>query len=461
MDEATGRQIYKQVECLLYSGATPLWPAHVDEILSRFADDVLGADWKQNPDVLARLEEAVAAVLKDQVEPTVPEWTADKYMAYLLALGPLHFHKVCRALLDILRTGQVVKEGPLRVLDVGCGPGVASLSVLYFLDCLADAYDIVDVMGEERKVVALLTPLDASAEALELYKGLVWTYQAHFQNMYFEVGAPLVHRLGDGDNLGIFGSERYDLVVLSHVLGEMRDHGLDWRAQLTCDLAGLLDEGGSLVLVESMGGASIPQINQLKSRIVSKGLDLYAPCAHIGGKPAGPICFTCMLSRLEEVPPPPISRAFLGAVRGPTYRDLAARNAWAYGVFRKDGRIHHPPVDTPVESLLAVVKQAAAGTSAPARRGGFTVQIAKSEATPIPHYKICDQTAKTDACVLAFPPEAQPMCFDVGDVVRLDNVLVEYRKPPGAESLKAAVLLVVDEDTHVQVLTSPTSGGPR
>ena len=457
MDDSTRLKVYQYLEAPLLSPGRVIFPSRIDKLLCDLAATEMGPDWTADPDVAAWLKPAFAEAYQDTLDAAVPAWTQEKYLASLLGMGPFHFHKVPIALREMLRAGPI---GPpaLKVLDVGAGPGIASLSLLYFFELYVNALDVLDVMGAEGSVFVAFTPLDATKEGLETYKKLIYSYVAASPRLNYELMTPLNVAVRDSTSVReMLGDEKYDIILLSHVHSEMRDLGLDRRAQVVVDLAGSLTPGGLLIMIETSTAGGIQSTNQLKSRIVSKGLDLYGPCTHVFGKPAGPICFTCPMSRREEVAPPAISQAFCSVVGGAGLRDLAGKNQWTYAIFRSDGLRHHghvPVVEEQIPRIVDIAKRKTGG------RGTFYVQIARKEADPFLYYRVCDQSAKSDECYLTFETPAPPRCLEIGTLLELKNVRIDFAKRPGGEAFRNSFYFVVDAQSEVVDRTAQAKSLP-
>jgi hypothetical protein len=457
--ESIRLKAHKFLEGPLFSSGRAFFPASIDQILMTLAENEMGPEWTADAEVAAWLRPAFQTVFQDTLDANVPAWTREKHLAYLLGMGPYHFHKVPIVLRELLRTRPVASGPVVRVLDVGCGAGVASLSLLHFFELYANALDILDVMGDEGKVFVALSPMDASKEALELYEKVIYSYLPRLSSkMSYDLSAKLHVQIRESTNISeILGEEKYEIILMTHVLSELRELSLDRRAQLAVKLAGHLTDDGVLIFVETSTAGGIQTANQIKSRIVGKGLTLYGPCTHLFGQPSGPICLTCSMSRYEEVLPSRTSQALLSVVGSAGLSDVAGKNIWVHGAFTRDGSIHHPKVDLTKQGILRIsdlVKSKRGG------RGQFYVQVARRETEPWVHYKVCDQSAKIEECYVAFDAPVNPPLWEVGNLIHLKNARVEIGKRAGGEKLKNAVFLVVDPETQVVDLTAASRSLP-
>lgn len=437
------------LEGALSSAGRVMFPAVIDRQLITLAESQMGPEWSKDPEVAAWLKPAFQSVVSDMVNAASPEWTREKLLAALFGLAPLNFHKIPLLLRDLYRTKTVGSAEAIRVLDVGAGAGLASLSALYFFELWANCLDIVDVMGEAKNIFVALTPLDGSDDALSLYQEVIYQYIPRVENRFgYDISAKLRVQIDEDTNLReLLGEEQYDLILVSHLLSELRDMGLDRRAQVATDLAAHLTPGGAMLVVESAPGG-MQAVNQLKSRMVTKGLNLYGPCAHITGKPAGPICFTCTMARREDVPPPRVMQQFLQVVGAQTAADVYQKSSWTYGIFTGQPLTHHPPVIQEPASKISVMAKSGKGG-----RGNFVVQIARREREPFPYFKVCDQSAKIEECHVVFAPEIAPSRWEIGSVIELKNVKIDFAKRAGGEKLKNTFWLVIDRESEVNDLS--------
>lgn len=225
------------------------------------------------------------------------------YLAYYL---PVNLAKV-QALLEEMPLPKAASQGAkrqFRVLDLGGGPGTTGLAVLDWLNSIEA---LRDVEGE-------VVTVERSALALGLCERLWKAYKA----VEPKLGLRLVVVKGDMDRWGAgrfptsVANGAYDLVVLGNVVNELFPDARDpinRRAQLLRDLLGLLDQQGTLMIVEPALRDTSRALLQLRDQLVIDGAcNVYSPCLHEHPCPAlakeGDWCH-------EERPwePPPIVTA--------------------------------------------------------------------------------------------------------------------------------------------------------
>lgn len=456
MDDSTRQRVFRYVEASLPRPGQAIIPASTSILLHEFAQQEISPEYLTDPEVLDSLKGSLEEVLQDTREASPPRWNRMKYLAYLMVMAPLHFHKLVFLLKEIARNHWLTKGEAVRVLDVGSGPGIGALSVLFFFELLANIYDMVDIMGEEKRVFVLLTPLDKNEEALDLYQRLVYSYAPVIGHFGYDLGSRLHVNLDETTLVDdVLGQEQYDLILVSHCLSELKEMGTDRKAQLMCDLAKHLSDQGSLLYVESPAQGGIAVANQLKSRVVAKGLGLYGPCSKIHGKPMGPICLTCGLCQKEEIHGVTRVSRLLKKVGGVAWEDLNRENRWVWGIFRRDGSYFGPAMDahssgtTPLNELVSKSDDSQETT----QRTSVLVQVARKEVEPFLYYKVCDQSSKIEECYLTFDTSIPSCELIPGEVLRLDGVLIDYKKRGDNRTLKNKLYLVVDEQTEVHNVT--------
>lgn len=451
MDEITRKKVFKYVETFFPSPGKAVFPASIDTLLDQFAQQEVAPEYLTEPEVATALRPCLEEILQDPLESSPPDWNRNKYLTYLLTHAPLHFHKIPYMLKDVLKQHVLNAPEAIRVLDVGAGPGISALSLLFFFELMANAYDICDVIGDEQRVFLLLNPLDKNKEALEIYQKVVYSYVPRVPSFGFELGARLNLEINEETRVtDLLGQEQYDIIVFSHVLSELKGMSLDKKAQIVADFAKHLTDSGTLLFLESPPHGGIAVSNQLKSRVVAKGLDLYGPCAHIMGPPTGPICLTCSLSQRESIKGAGRTEKLLKHLEGPSLADLEAQNRWVWAAFRKDGTWHHPGIDAADASAL---KDLVAKKDSGNARATVMVQIARREDKPFLFYKVCDQSTRIEECFLTFESPALQRNLPVGEVLKLTDVAVDYGRREGGENLKNKLYLVIDGKTQVENVT--------
>lgn len=213
---------------------------------------------------IGRIGEALDELHKRFVSELPPE-TQPAYLksplslaAYLAWFHPASVAQVQRALVEV----RPPDGAELRVLDVGSGPGPASLAVGRWA-------------AAHRRTVAV-TACEQSPLALESAKKTWDPSLGTFTGKTWVAGEPLP-------------AGPFDVIVASHVLNELFPDAsarLDKRAEFAQDLASRLSPGGLLVLVEPALKRTGRELLVVRDRLLTKGLSVLAPCFLQGACPA-------------------------------------------------------------------------------------------------------------------------------------------------------------------------------
>ncbi|HSA84761.1 MAG TPA: small ribosomal subunit Rsm22 family protein [Nitrospira sp.] len=204
--------------------------------------------------------------------------------AYLTYFFPVNLCKIQVLLDELPENWQISPDGrPLRVLDLGTGPGTGALAVLDWLKHQAcDSLHGLTVVG-----------VDASAEALHQAR-LLWTAYSCQADVR---SANLV--LHEGDLAGpakngwrddIARRAPYDLVIVANCVNELfgrTTQPIKARANLIADLLAMLATEGTLMIVEPALRQTSRALHQLRDQLLlEKRCTVYSPCLHEGHCPA-------------------------------------------------------------------------------------------------------------------------------------------------------------------------------
>ena len=202
--------------------------------------------------------------------------------AYLRYYLPVNLAKV-QSLLDELPddalTGQ--EAAPLRLLDVGAGPGTASLALLDWL---------VERRAEGVEVSA--EAWDHSPAALATAR-MIWdlsVQRQHVRSARFATHTMNLERTGD---LRAFCSEatgRFHLVCLANSLNELFStarNPVERRCHLILSLLDVLRRDGSLIIVEPALRDQTRDLHRLRDLLLKTGAcTIYSHCLHEDPCPA-------------------------------------------------------------------------------------------------------------------------------------------------------------------------------
>lgn len=244
------------------------------------------------------------------------------YLAYFL---PVNLAKV-QALLDELPPDALhaPADRPLKVLDVGSGPGTAALAVLDWMRQQSRQHDVA--------IVAVDQALPVLQELERLWRAYTGSSPGS-SAMLTRIHANL-QRVGSLDGYKPEGP--FDLIVIANTLGELWHEARDpigSRVALVRGLLDLLMPHGSLIIMEPALRETSRCLHQVRDALLAKqACTVYSPCLHDRPCPAlikaDDWCH-------EERPwtPPPIVDAIdreVGFIKDAL--------KFSYVILRKDGR---------------------------------------------------------------------------------------------------------------------------
>lgn len=204
--------------------------------------------------------------------------------AYLKYFLPVNLCKV-RILLDEMPQNWPEQESgrPIRVLDVGSGPGAGALAVLDWL------HQHRPGRIKDLTVVAV----DASVEALKQARSL---WQSYCLESGLTDGRLITHegnleRVSNGAWLGqIEPQAPYDLIIAANCLNELFPRNVDpvqAKVELVTQLLARLAPAGTVMIVEPALRDTSRALHHMRDRLVQeKRCTIYSPCLHEDSCPA-------------------------------------------------------------------------------------------------------------------------------------------------------------------------------
>lgn len=194
------------------------------------------------------------------------------YAAYFL---PVNFAKVQMLLTEM--PNDWADRSALSVLDVGSGPGTASLAVLDWL--------VNQPRVDPRSLH--VTAIDHSTPALMAATRLWRAYGSEVQAGWAELmtSAEQVEKIV---RLGLSNTVRarapFDLIIVANCLNELFHESSDLGAQRETFLERLLDAlkpDGTLMVIEPALRSTARVLHQTRDRLLAQGLcTVYSPCLH-------------------------------------------------------------------------------------------------------------------------------------------------------------------------------------
>ena len=254
----------------------------------------------------------------------------DHAAAYFRYFLPVNLSKI-QALLDEMPQGWSDQgpDRPIRVLDVGSGPGVGALAVLDWF------HQYRPGRSQDLNVVAV----DASVEALKHARSFWETYCRESG----AIGGRLITHEGNLERLlnGAWLSQveqqaPYDLIIAANCLNELYSRNADpvqAKVELVTQLLARLAPTGTLMIVEPALRDTSRALHQLRDHLIQVKLcTVYSPCLHENSCPALVNPFDWCHEERGWEPPPGIQKIdeAVGFIKDAL--------KFSYLLLRKDGR---------------------------------------------------------------------------------------------------------------------------
>jgi ribosomal protein RSM22 (predicted rRNA methylase) len=177
--------------------------------------------------------------------------------AHALFFAPADAAKILIPLAELHGRG-LVPRGPLRILDVGAGPGAMTLGALDFLH------------RSGHRAAISVHAVDRDRDALRIFRQAVSELGAR---LHAEV-AVAVEQVDLGASRG--SAAGADLILVGSVLNEL---GPARSRALLAELLGVLDPGGALIVIEPALRETARALHELRDFAVTEtAAHVFAPC---------------------------------------------------------------------------------------------------------------------------------------------------------------------------------------
>jgi ribosomal protein RSM22 (predicted rRNA methylase) len=210
-------------------------------------------------------EDLPAAYLKD-------EGLRNAYRAYFL---PSNLSKIHTPLQELsLHPRELFSKSKLRILDIGAGPGTASLGVLTFFS-----------QQEWKKPQLEFTAVDQVAGNLKIAEAL---FSSSGTTHGLAVSLKTIR--SDIEGMGNLLHGHFDVIILSNVMNELfvrDDRKTEKRVSiLNTILKRSLADDGSCIIIEPALRDTSREMLEVRDGLLENGFHVYSPCLFIGTCPA-------------------------------------------------------------------------------------------------------------------------------------------------------------------------------
>ena len=384
-------------------------PGKLEDIIEKYIVKKTTRQW-DDPVVLEKIRKAIVAQKAEYwKEGENRKISYDKgysilgYMAYQF---PVYFAQFEHILYGLARDGLL--KDRMRVLDVGTGPGTASLAIIDFYQRLG--------RGE-----ADIYSLEKYDENIEAFTYLAMAYaESGGASIQKPIKADLAHIVSDNV------PENFDLMVFSNVLNEL-ETGTERKAEIVMALAKKLAPDGNILIIEPADKVNSMEMRKLTVALMKKGLGVYSPCSFIWCSSCNPVsCWT--FEEKEDIKPTGLMKKI--AEEEP-YRFMNTDIKYSYAVLRKD-TLSREKYRVPTKARFARLSKLKIHQD---KRINVVASVMSGDlGDPKNHvFKICDGTSvKPVYAVIPFyhqePNNEALKKAKYGDVIEIYNVLVRYNK---------------------------------
>lgn len=294
----------------------PELPPVIADGIHEYIHAKTGKSWN-DPSVLVKIKKAIVsqkdAYWREGEKKQITYQKGYSVLGYLAYQAPVYILQAEHLLYDLALAG-LLKQS-MRVLDLGCGPGVVPLAIADFLGriggCSADIYTIEQseefieayrfiscIVNPGKGPVTLRPPLQADLRTLPL------------------------HDLPPS----------LDLLVFQNVFNEMTGLTPEEKGRLVQDYAKALSADGCILLVEPADMVNSMELRRVAHHAAGPGLSLHAPCQFLWNTPCTPDnCWSFV-----EKPPiraPDLMEALASGDEGYRYRNTDIK--YSYALLRK------------------------------------------------------------------------------------------------------------------------------
>ncbi|MDD3621129.1 MAG: methyltransferase [Methanofollis sp.] len=413
--------------------SAPRVPRRLERLIEEYVGKKTGKSWDDKV-VLERIRTAVVAQ-KGRYwargrERKISYEKGYDVLAYLGYHAPVYLVQTELLLHRLVRGGLLPRH--LRVLDVGCGPGVVSAAV-------------VDYFGRLNGPTAEVTGLDLSEENLEAYTAIVGPYAEHKDVV--SVNEPVLADLCHPPEGALPGP--FDLIVFSNVLNELQGLRSEEKADIVAGYVSLLSSEGSILLVEPAEKATSTGLREVQRALVERDLTVYAPCTYLWDTPCQPErCWT--FESGPEVRPPRLMEALASSREGYRFKNTDIKVS--YAVLRTDGLTHWGTLARPAKVARLGALSSHVGRQVNLCAARMSGEIGDEKRHVV---KVCDGTTKKPVYAV-LPGYARNkgneylLVAEYGDLLLFRNAKVKYNK--GADTYS----VIVGKKTKVTPLGGDT-----
>ena len=408
----------------------------LDTITINYIEKITGKKWNDES-VLEKIRTAVLtqkeSYWKEGEKRTIAYHGAYSVLSYMAYQMPGYVHEVTEVFGNLIAAGLIRKN--FRVLDVGSGPGTATIGIIRALTCfpgMQAEITAVEQSDTHREAYAFVVPIIA--------KNLKSTATIGKQ-----INLDVTKELPEGT---------FDVIICANMINELSSLDVNGKTDFLLNLSKHLTADGNLVVLEPADLDNATQLRKISCNAKEKGLTIYAPCNDIRGVPCkvSP-CWT--FRSYADIKPTKLMFTLGGEKE--KYRFVNTDVKFSYTVFRIDGHRkcgYRIPSDAKRARLSQIKRHIG-------KRIHVTVSVMSNDIGDMKNYLflVCDGTG-TAPCYLALPafhrtPEHEALLTaSYGSIVAVDSVLVRFNEKQNAYNL------LLGKDSYCRLIAGTTTGIP-
>lgn len=243
----------------------------------------------------------------------------NEYLAYYL---PINIFKIHRLLRDLIQNGLL--KGDADILDIGCGPGSATIGIIEF-------YKNIALNMKNTEFNLSITLLDAESEFLSIAESCIEKIKATLpQNLKLTIYESINSKVDK--NLEI--EYMYDYLIISNLLnGSELDESFSDKALFKEAISSTSDTG-AILIIEPGESRQCNRLKLIRNNILSnfKEINIYSPCNNVWGEKSEYKCRCFSNGKLKWRRPYIIDRLIDKGLK-----KKVNHPAFNYLILRKDG----------------------------------------------------------------------------------------------------------------------------
>jgi len=401
----------------------------LDSCILSYIEKISGKKWNDET-VLEKIRAGILAqkesYWKEGEKRSIAYKGAYSVLSYMAYQMPGYVQEVTELFGSLIISGLIQKN--CRVLDVGSGPGTATLGISRAISCFSEMH-------------AEITSVERAETHREAYTYVTNALLGPNTSIKEQIPLDITSNVPDGE---------YDVIIIANVINELKN--TEERAKLLMNLSTHLSQDGNLIVLEPADLENATNLREVSCQVKEEGLTIYAPCNDLRGVPCR--VHPCWTFRsYQDIKPTKLMFALGGEKE--KFRFVNTDVKFSYAILRKDGHRkcgYRIPSDAKRARLSHIKRHIG-------KRIHVTVSVMSNDIGDKKNYLflVCDGTG-TEPCYLALPafhrtPEHEALLTaSYGSVVAVDSVLVRYNEKQKAYNL------LLGQESYCRMIAGTTTG---